>query len=580
MPSSFAPEIETPSSTVPWTPYDRDPVHAADNRDVLDRHVVRVDDDAATDDGAWLADQHLAARDHERPGIHAGLRGERPAARARRRCRPRPRARRRPRPPRGGRAGRVRRRLPRTRAAEAGRPPGRAAARAASRRRRARAPAQKGAAIPRTRISPTSTPSSSATERHGRPARLVAARAGGTPARRARSRRRPSARPPRPATSGAVRARARTPPRPAARTPRAATRPVLSACTTCPDPPQEPVRNVPRPGERVCGRERPLRRCARERERAREPSVRPGTDASGSSAIQPSTVSRPWSATRLASSESCTNPRRNPVAQITCSLPLTEPSTRKRPSAPARASGSSHTEPRGYEGARSACSRAARSPAPRRWKVASPRREKYSRGHVECSPDRLAAAHRDDLGPRRERVQPLGRSGEARPDDGHSPRVLVRLVGVDGARVAAQLLGNVRGRDGRAPAGRDGTAPRPSSSKPPSTGATRPIRTARTLRSQPLRSRSSLDVREELLDRRVVAVEHRGEERRRASGASAPNGPRDRGRSSGRQCPSLSERIVRWRIAAARRRKAAAGSFSVPNTAICSGASPPRRKVW
>ena len=51
------------------------------------------------------------------------------------------------------------------------------------------------------------------------------------------------------------------------------------------------------------------------------------------------------------------------------------------------------------------------------------------------------------------------------------------------------------------------------------------------------------------------------------------------GTRSARQWPSLSERISRCRIAAARIRQAAAGSASVPKTAISSGASA-RRSVW
>ena len=43
--------------------------------------------------------------------------------------------------------------------------------------------------------------------------------------------------------------------------------------------------------------------------------------------------------------------------------------------------------------------------------------------------------------------------------------------------------------------------------------------------------------------------------------------------------PSLSERISRCRIAAARTRHAAAGSASVPKTAISPGSSS-RRSVW
>ena len=57
IPSSFAPETETPSSIGAVDALDGDPVLAADDRDVLDRHVVRLDDDAAADDRAGLADR-------------------------------------------------------------------------------------------------------------------------------------------------------------------------------------------------------------------------------------------------------------------------------------------------------------------------------------------------------------------------------------------------------------------------------------------------------------------------------------------------------------------------------------------
>ena len=64
---------------------------------------------------------------------------------------------------------------------------------------------------------------------------------------------------------------------------------------------------------------------------------------------------------------------------------------------------------------------------------------------VERPPRGLAAAHGDDLGARGERVQPLGRRGHSGADDRDARRVLVRLVGVHGARVALEL-----GRPGQA----------------------------------------------------------------------------------------------------------------------------------
>ena len=52
---------------------DGDPVLAADNRDVPDRHVVRAHDDAAAHDRARLADEDLTPRDHERTPVHSGV---------------------------------------------------------------------------------------------------------------------------------------------------------------------------------------------------------------------------------------------------------------------------------------------------------------------------------------------------------------------------------------------------------------------------------------------------------------------------------------------------------------------------
>ena len=50
---------------------DVDPVLAADHRDVAYGHAARADDDAAADDRARLADEHLPSRDHDRPLVDA-----------------------------------------------------------------------------------------------------------------------------------------------------------------------------------------------------------------------------------------------------------------------------------------------------------------------------------------------------------------------------------------------------------------------------------------------------------------------------------------------------------------------------
>ena len=126
-------------------------------------------------------------------------------------------------------------------------------------------------------------------------------------------------------------------------------------------------------------------------------------------------------------------------------------STRKRPSAAACASGSSNWRPAGTT-ARAACAgaRPARS-APRRWNGARPRAEKYSPRHVERPPQRLAPPDRDDL-----RARPRARS--ATPSPPRAPRrrrvtldaYVMRLVRVDDARIAAQLVRDVQARDVRA----------------------------------------------------------------------------------------------------------------------------------
>ena len=151
--------------------------------------------------------------------------------------------------------------------------------------------------------------------------------------------------------------------------------------------------------------------------------------------------------------------------------------------------------------------------------------------HVQRPPDRLAPAHRDDLGAGLERVQPLRRGREPRADDGDGGRVGVRLVGVDDPRVAAQLLGKVEarvaGRDEHvlehpmaadleaAVDRRDGVDPGLRHALVPAAALAQPAH-----------------VREELVHRRVEAVGDRLEERQRGTAVqhAAEGEPGKRGR--------------------------------------------------
>ena len=317
--------------------------------------------------------------------------------------------------------------------------------------------------------------------------------------------------------------------------------------------------DVARAGERVGCRERPLRGRAGEGERARLVGQR-RTVESGSSTIQPSTVSSSWSSTSRGSSGSCRKPRRKPVAQITCSAPFT---AARRGSALARRALERLVEvPPGRIRRREQLAQA-RGALARREPVEAGEaaRARSTRAGRSAAAAAARAAGRRRPRARRERVQPLRRRREAGADDGHARRVLVRLVRVDDARIVRAAPSGTAGpgcpaRRARARSGRC-----PSSSKPPSTARDPPDpRLDARLWSQPLRSRSSLDVREELLDRRVVAVAAPLRGAAAASAAAERWTKASPGKVVGRQCPSLSERMSRWRIAAARRRQAAAGS--------------------
>ena len=71
----------------------------------------------------------------------------------------------------------------------------------------------------------------------------------------------------------------------------------------------------------------------------------------------------------------------------------------------------------------------------------------------------------------------------------------------------------------------------------------------------------------------AVATSGRSEPVRCSSRIASP------GKEAAARWPSDSERMCRWRIAAARTRQTSVGSSCVPKTAISSGARPPRRNV-
>ena len=291
--------------------------------------------------------------------------------------------------------------------------------------------------------------------------------------------------------------------------------------------------DVARADQRVgCGK-RPLRRDACERERARVVGQRRRPLESGASTIQPSTVSSPCSVDERAQQRIVREPAQEP--RRADHLLRAVDATARRGSAPRapRARAARRTaRPGGYDGASSS----------RRRRGALRRREPVEAGEPATARStragRSAACRR---GSRRrtettsrarvERVQPLGRRREARADDASPSGVLVRLVRVHRARVVAQLVGHTRGPDVPARRARAAKAAVPSIELEAAVHRARSARPApwRRLSSQPLRSRRLLDVREELLDRRVIAVARR---LRRAAAASAA-GARSRTASPG-----------------------------------------------
>ena len=227
--------------------------------------------------------------------------------------------------------------------------------------------------------------------------------------------------------------------------------------------------------------------------------------------------------------------------------------------------------PGGYDGASSVRRRARRSSRPSRWNGARPRGEKYSRGtfsgrrsgsrrRTETTSAPAASAFSHSVAAARPGADDRRRSTRTRAARRSARRA--------DRRAAPQACSGLDARSRAARAGRRRARRARTRRRPRARASTRPLR---TLSSQPLALAQLLDMREEVIDARVVAV---ADATRRAAPASAAAGPSrtaSPGNDVGRQCPSLSERISRWRIAAARRRQAAAGSSSVPKTVISSG---------
>ena len=268
-----------------------------------------------------------------------------------------------------------------------------------------------------------------------------------------------------------------------------ATRIFLSACRTCRHPAQEAPRRVLHPDERVgCG-VRPLA-ATPAAPRVRSVVVSDGTVQS-SSRRATGCMSPTRSPRRApASSGSCWTQLRKPVAQITCASPSTvarnaeapRPRSLRERFVPRSSRRIRRCEESGEElGALGAFDRVERvEPSPG---------EQVAR-NVERAPCGFVPAHGHDSCSRGKRVQPLGRRRHPGAYDGDVVGVVVRLVGMDDARVAVELVGHrdagcpsqaARARTRRASRARS----RPRWAEHGRCGA------GRQRASQPLRTRSS-----------------------------------------------------------------------------------------
>ena len=253
--------------------------------------------------------------------------------------------------------------------------------------------------------------------------------------------------------------------------------------------------------------------------------------------------------------------RRSPA-----SAPFSSAATRKRPSR-RRARGARPRRGRaGTTARRSAAAARPARPVGAAWNAASPRRVNSGARQVERSALRLAAANRDDRGAGGERVQPLGRGGHAGADDRDASALVVRLVGVHGSGVAGELVRARRG-PGWPGASEDVAEDAVAVELEAAVHGADALdaRPSRKLSSQPVASRSSSTWARNSSTRRVVAVADALRRAGRRCGAARAVAHRQaRERASAQQWPSLSERMRRCRIAAAR-----AGARRPPGPGPC-----------
>ena len=335
------------------------------------------------------------------------------------------------------------------------------------------------------------------------------------------------------------------------------------------------ARRVLRADERVGCRETPTAPATPASASVRVSSVSAGTVESGSRTIQPAAVSRPCSVDEAR--------EQRVVLEAAPEAGRADRSARRRSPTARRGSGPRPPRARAARPTRARAgttARAARAGAPRarrgavRWKPASPRREKSGARHVERPPHRLAPPHRDDRAPA---ASAFSHSvAAARP----APTTATRRAYSCGS-YACTARGSSASSSGTCKPGWPGAsstwrnvAVRRRARSRPSTARTRSMRAdAEARRPSRCAPRSSLDVLEELVDGGVVAVADAAHER---AERPPPRGVRTAspGNDVGRQCPSLSERIARCRIAAARRRHAAAGSGSVAEHGDLVGLEP------
>ena len=257
-------------------------------------------------------------------------------------------------------------------------------------------------------------------------------------------------------------------------------------------------------------------------------SVRAGTVESGCEHDPALGVSSPCASTSRASSGSCSNPRRKPVAQITCvgavdrrarrgSAPRPPPARAARPrrgpaGRTARAAAAARRRARGAAGVEGGEAAAARSSGAGTF--SGRRSGSRRRTEITSAPAASAFSHS---------VAAASPAPTTRPR-----RVLVRLVGVHRARVVGELV-------------RHASPGWPVASRTWRNGPFAVELEAAVDRADPVdpgrhealvpaaRARSSSACVEEVRHGRVVAVATRLEQRRRASGAGTPRARRGRG---------------------------------------------------